>query len=148
MPGHPRLIGLLQRALDHEFGAAQQFTLQAEQADALGLRELAAGLRASAREELGHAGAFAARLLTLGAAPRAGLTRALPIGRTREELLRYGLATEAAAVRLYEEARRFCERIGEAGHGALFGRILEEEVRHYRELEEQIDAPSAAPARR
>lgn len=140
MSGHPRVVGLLQRALNHELGAAQQFILQAVRAEALGLRALAEDLRTGAREELVHAEAFAAGLLALGADARPGLTRALPVGRSREELLRFGLATEAEAVRLYEEARRFCERIGDAAHRALFARILEDEVRHYRELEKQIKA--------
>lgn len=135
MPGHPRLIGLLQRALDHEFGAAQQFTLQAGQAEALGLRELAAELRTGAREELGHAESFIARLLALGATPRPGCPRALPVGRSQEELLRYGMATEAAAIRLYEEAHRFCELCGSEADRDVFAHILSEEIDHHRSLE-------------
>jgi bacterioferritin len=148
MSGHPRVVGFLQRAVNHELSAVQQFTLQAARAEALGLRALAEELRTGAREELAHAEAFAAGLLTLGADARPGLTRALPVGRSREELLRFGLATEAEAVRLYDEARRFCERIGDAGHHALFARILEDEVRHHRELEQRIETPGSAQARR
>ncbi len=138
MSRHPRVVSFLQRALNHEFGAAQQFTLQAVQAEALGLRPFAEDLRTGAHEELGHAEAFAAGLVALGATAQPGLIRAPSIGRTQEELMRFGLATETEAVRLYSEALRFCESIGDLRHGTLFARILDDEVRHLRALEQRI----------
>lgn len=139
MNGHPRVIAYLQRALAHEFAAAAQFTLQAVQASALGLARLAEGLREGAREELGHAEAFAARLLAIGVTPRTvGPSRMPPAGRTHEELLRFGLATEEEAIRLYREAAEFCRRIGDDGNAALFARILDEEITHCRELEQAL----------
>lgn len=139
MNGHPRVIAWLQRALGHEFAAAEQLTLQAVQAAALGLPRLADSLREGAREELGHAEAFAARLLAIGAAAQAAASRKLPIGRTQEELLRFGLATEDAAIRLYREAANWCRHSGDAENAALFLRILDEEVAHYRELERALE---------
>lgn len=139
MSGHPRVIGYLQRALDHEFGAAQQFTLQAGQADVLGLPTLAAELRTAASEELAHAGAFIASLYALGSTPRAGNAGAPGVGRTQLELLRYGVATEASAIRLYTEASRFCQQIGDHDNGEVFARILEDEVQHRRDLEKRIE---------
>lgn len=143
MSGHPRVIGYLQRALDHEFGAAQQFTLQAGQAEVLGLPALAAELRTAASEELAHAGAFIARLYALGATPRAGNAGAPGIGRTQRELLRHGLATEASAIRLYSEAARYCQQIGDRDNGEVFARILGDEEQHYRELERRIESLGA-----
>lgn len=139
MNGHPRVIAWLQRALSHEFAAAEQLTLQAVQAAALGLPRLADGLREGAREELGHAEAFATRLLAIGAAPHAAASRKLPVGRTQEELLRFGLATEDAAIRLYREAANWCRQSGDQENAALFLRILDEEVAHYRELEQALE---------
>ena len=143
MSGHPRVIAYLQRALDHEFGAAQQFTLQAGQAGILGLPALAAELRTAASEELEHAGAFIACLFVLGCTPRAGGAVTGCIGRSHLELLRYGLATEASAIRLYEEAGRFCRQIGDTSQGAVFERILDDEVQHYRELKRRIESLGA-----
>ena len=140
MSGHPRVIGYLQRALDHEFGAAQQFTLQAGQADVLGLPSLAAELRTAASEELAHAGAFIARLYALGGTPRAGNAGAAGIGRTQQELLRHGLATEASAIRLYTEAARFCQQIGDHANLDVFARILGDEEQHYQELQRRIES--------
>jgi len=140
MSGHPRVIGYLQRALDHEFSAAQQFTLQAGQAEVLGLPVLAAELRTAARDELAHAEVFITRLNALGCTPRAGGAGVPGIGRTHLELLRQGLATEASAIRLYGEASRFCRQIGDDGHGAVFERILDDEQQHYRDLERKIQS--------
>jgi len=140
MSGHPRVIGYLQRALDHEFGAAQQFTLQAGQADVLGLPALATELRTAASEELAHAGIFIARLYALGATPRAGNAGAPGIGRTQRELLLHGVATEMSAIRLYTEAARFCRQIGDHDNGEVFARILEDEVQHRRDLEKRIES--------
>lgn len=138
MSGHPRVIGYLQRALDHEFGAAQQFTLQAGQADILGLPGLAAELRTAASEELAHAGSFVACLYALGATPRAGNAGTPGVGRTHRELLLLGIATEASAIRLYTEASRFCQQISDRDNGEVFARILEDEVQHRRDLEMRI----------
>jgi bacterioferritin len=140
MKGHPRVIGFLQRAVNHEFNAAQQYTLQAVQAEAWGMNRLAAELREGVLEEIRHAEAFIRRMYALGVTPRAGQPRAPQVGRTHAEMLRFGLATEADAIRLYEEACVFCERIGDGEHREVFARILADEMRHYRELERQMKA--------
>ncbi len=149
MKAHPRVIAFLQRAVNHEFNAAQQYTLQAVQAELLGISQFAAELREAVREEIWHAEEFIRRMYMVGVTPRPGQTRASQIGRTRDEMLRFGFATEAEAVRLYEEACVFCERIGDRKHGEVFARILADERHHYRELEQQtaIPTPAAAQAR-
>ncbi len=140
MKGHPRVIGYLQRAVSHEFSAAQQYVLQAAQAESWGMQQLAAELRQDVKEELCHAETFIRRLLALGVTPRAGELRAPGVGRSHEEMLRLGLATEAEAIRLYGEARWFCERIGDDENRQVFARILEDEEDHYQELERQLTA--------
>lgn len=146
MKGHPRVIGYLQRAVSHEFGAAQQFTLQAVQSEGLGLDALATELRQGAREELGHAEMFLRQMRALGVTPHPGQARVPPVGRSQAELLRFGLATEADAIRLYREASLFCGRIGDADNQAVFARILADEEHHYRELERRLAAIGAARA--
>ena len=138
MSGHPRVIGYLQRAVNHEFSAAQQFTLQAVLAESWRMPELADELRSAAREELVHAEAFILRLVEMGVTPGAGQLRAPPVGRSQAELLRYGLATEVEAVRLYREAGRFCEGIGDVTHYELFARILNDEQQHQGDLERRL----------
>jgi len=138
MSGHPRVIAYLQRAVSHEFGAAQQFTLQAVQAERLGLGSFADELRAGAVDELRHAEAFSRRLHELGAGSPSVQAVARPVGRTVAELLRFGLATEADAMRLYAEALQFCGRMADADNAALFTRIHDDEVEHYQKLERRL----------
>lgn len=145
MTGHPRIISYLQRAVNHEFGAAQQYTLQAATAESWGMRELAEKLRRDAGEELEHAEAFIVQMLRLGATPHAAQPRMPQVGRTHAELLRFGFATEADAIRLYGEASRFCQQIGDADNHALFARILKDEEHHARELERSLAALGTRP---
>lgn len=134
MSGHPRILAYLQRAVSHEFSAAQQFTLQAVQAERLTLGSFADELRAGAHDELRHAEAFSGRLYELGAGSACVNVVARPVGRTLVELLRFGLETESEAMRLYSEALLFCERVSDASNAVLFSRIHGDEVRHYQEL--------------
>ena len=138
MKGHPRIISYLQRAITHEFGAAQQYTLQAGMVASWGMGELAEKLRGDAREELEHAEAFITLMLRLGITPNVAQPRVPAVGRNQDELLRSGLATEMEAIRLYGEARRYCEQIGDADSQALFARILGDEEQHARELERSL----------
>lgn len=138
MAGHPRVIAYLHRAVSHEFSAVQQFTLQAVQAERLGLGSCADELRASAVDELCHAEAFSRRLYELRAGSPSIHTVVRPVGHTEVELLRFGLATEAEAMRLYAEARQFCERMADADSAALFAHIHRDEVQHYQELERRL----------
>lgn len=137
---HPRVIGYLQRAIDHEFGAAQQLTLQAGVAETLGIRQLASQLRSDAQDELRHAEMLIVRLVGLGLAPRAGQCRVGQIGRTQGEMLRNGRDREAAAVSLYREASVFCRRINDSRNAELFEDILQDEQRHFTALEQQLAA--------
>lgn len=139
MKSHPRVIGFLQRAMNHEFNAAQQYTLQAVQAELWGMSQVAAELRQGALEEIRHAEELIRRMYAIGVTPRPWQARAPQIGRTPAEMQRFGLATEAEAIRLYEEARVFCERISDRENGEVFARILADEMRHYRELTKQPD---------
>jgi bacterioferritin len=140
MIGHPRIIGYLQRAVNHELGAAQQYTLQAATAENWGLKPLADKLRLDAREELEHAEAFIAQMLRLGATPHAGQSRVPRVGRTQIEILQFGLATESDAMRLYGEASRYCASVGDADNHAVFARIYEDEARHAEALTRAIQA--------
>lgn len=140
MKAHPRVIAYLQRAASHEFSAVQQLTLQAVQAEMLGLVPLASELRQGVQEEIQHAEQFVGQMLRLGVMPCPSQLRALPVGRTHAELLRFGLATEAEAIRLYREASQFCERITDQDNCALFTRILADEVQHHSHIEGAIKA--------
>lgn len=143
MSAHPRVIGYLQRALNHELLAVQQCILQAATATSLGLTTLAAQLRSDAHDELSHAEIFTTQLLRCDAGVHANPSRAPSVGRTHREILRFGLGTEVEAVRLYSEAGTFCARIGDHENQALFSRIGDDERQHQQHLEHMLQALGA-----
>jgi bacterioferritin len=130
------MLGYLQRAVRHEFAAAQQFTLQAALARAWGDTALSAACEASAVEELRHAQRFASAIVQAGAASAVGSIASFPIGGTVADLLRNARATEEAAVRLYSDAARNCQ--GVEALRQLFESIGAEEAAHYEELTRQL----------
>lgn len=141
MKTHPRVIGYLQRALNHELSAALHYTVQAVQADVWGLAALARDLRQSVHEELRHAEVLVRRMYAVGITPSTvGETRSLRIGRNQADLLLAGLKTEADAVRLYQEASDFCARIGDSESLTIFSRIMEDELQHKQDIECQLSA--------
>lgn len=140
MKAHPRTISYLQRALNHEFGAAQQYAMQAALADTLGLGDFATELREGVQEELRHANMLLLAIYALGTTPNTGQPRAPRVGRSQTEMLRFGFDTESDAIRLYREACRFSSGVGDERHAALFAAILEDEISHCREIERQLGA--------
>lgn len=132
----PVMLGYLQRAVRHEFAAAQQFTLQAAMARALGDKALGLECETWAAEELSHAQRFASAVAQAGAALGAGSIESFPIGGTIAELLRNARATEAAAVRLYREAARSCQ--GMEPLRELFDSIGAEEATHFEALTRRL----------
>jgi len=139
MTGHPRIIGYLQRAISHEFGAAQQFTLQAGLAESWAMAELASRLRRDAAEELAHAEAFIQQLIRLGVTPSLAQPSMLPAGDSHRQVLQFGLETELSAIRLYGEASRFCAQIGDAENRSLFARILGDEEQHAKGIRQTLE---------
>jgi bacterioferritin len=104
------------------------------------MKPLAEELRQGVQEEIRHAEVFIQRMYALGVTPHAGQPRAPQIGRSHSELLRFGLATEADAIRLYTEAAQFCQRMGDVENYGVFSRILDDEIHHHQDLERQLAA--------
>lgn len=138
MGAHPQIIAFVKRALDHELGAVQQYLLQSVQAEAWGLKELARELREGVQEELRHAELLAQRLAAWGVSN--AQTRAIggAVGRSEREILQLGAQTEERAIRLYEDAVRYCQRVRDADSETLLSAILADEVTHYRFLIDRL----------
>jgi bacterioferritin len=130
----PQAIGWLQRALQHEFAAMRQFTLQSAVARRAGSSELAAFCAGAAVDELRHARRLADALAAAGAAPSGGGGGpAFAVGTQPGEILDHGVATEQAAVALYGQAARACAALPPIA--ALFADIGADEARHLAQLQ-------------
>ncbi len=135
MQPHPRIIGFLGQALNHEYCAIQQYLTQASLCTLWGLGDWAGSFRHEAREELGHADLLNQRLLRIGMAPSAGTLRPPRPGRDLDEMLRQDADLEQAAVDLYAEAAACAARLRDHETAALFDRLRADEEEHLRHLE-------------
>lgn len=130
----PRLLGYLNRALDHEMAAVQQYLAQSKLCDLWGLADYCGHFRQDVTEELAHVESLMEALLKLGVSPHATRLSPVRLGRTLEEMIAIDRVLEVEAVRLYEEAAAYCARVRDTAHHALFDRILRDELQHLEEL--------------
>ena len=136
----PRLSGYLSRALSHEMAAVQQYLLQAKLAGMWGLTEQGTRFRNDVNEELVHAERLMERMLVLGIPCNATQLPAARPGRTFEEMLYIDRDIEIEAIRLYEEIAAYCERRRDGETLQLVRSILDDELTHLRELDQQLAA--------
>ena len=134
----PRLSSYLSRALNHEMAAVQQYLLQAKLTEMWGLSTQSAQFRRDVDEELRHVERLMERMLVLGIPCNATQLPPIRAGRTLEEMLQIDRLIEIEAIRLYEEAELYCARRRDKETQALMHAILQDELGHLKELEEQL----------
>ncbi|MGC8531868.1 MAG: ferritin-like domain-containing protein [Acidiphilium sp.] len=132
----PRTLGWLNRALNHELSAAQNYMAQRVLARLWGDDALAERLGADALEELDHAEHLMQALIEQGVTPSAGVLRPPRLGPDAARLLIANRQIEAEAVQLYREAAAHARRVKDQAHEALFTDLLEAEMRHLIGIEE------------
>lgn len=142
----PRTLGWLNRALNHEMGAVQQYLAQSVLARLWGDEVLAQQLHKECVEELGHAARLMERLIIEGISPSAGMLPPARLGRDVAALFEADRALEISAVKLYEMALAHARKVRDPAAEQLFNQLLEEEAEHVRELD-RMENPSAAEVR-
>lgn len=144
-----RVLGYLGRALSLELTAVQQYSTQARLAATWGLAGAAERFHTEAGEEMGHADRIITRMLALGVAPSASQLRPVQLARDLRTLLMQNQAFEQELVKLYGEASRHCQQVGDHDNRLFFEGLLEEERAHASELAqwlEELARPGAAAA--
>ncbi|OBS08093.1 ferritin-like domain-containing protein [Acidihalobacter prosperus] len=131
----PRTLGWLNRALNHEMGAVQQYLAQSVLARLWGDAALADRLRKESMEELDHAARLMERLILEGVAPSAGTLPPARLGREAAALLDVDRALETDAVALYEMALAHARRVRDQAGEQLFAQLLVEEAEHVEALD-------------
>ena len=140
MPTDARLSGYLSRALSHEMAAVQQYLLQAKLTALWGLSAPSAQFRRDASDELVHAERLMERMLILGIPCNATQLPAVRLGRTLEEMLQIDRMLEIEVIRLYEEAALYCGRRRDGDTQALMQDLLQDELGHLKDLDQQLSA--------
>lgn len=129
-----RTVAWLQRALQHELSAVQQYLAQSVLARLLGDAALGDQLRQEALEELGHAEELMQRLIQLGIAPHAGALEVAHLGQGPQDFAALNRQMEWSAVRLYQDATDHARRVRDGATEALMQRLAREEAGHLERL--------------
>ena len=120
--------------------AVQQYLLQAKLTGMWGLSAQSAHFRNDVSEELVHAERLMARMLELGIPCNGMQLPPMRPGRNLEEMLHIDREIEIEAIRLYEEAAAYCARRQDTETLQLMRSILDDELGHLRELDQQLSA--------
>ncbi len=128
----------LQKALAMELAAVHQYLLHAHVLEDWGLGKLAAKMRAEMQEELGHADAYAGRLVYLKATPEMKAAKVPVRAQRLEDLFGADLRDEEEAIRFYTEAARAADAAGDIGSRDLFEQTVLDEEGHKRWLSTQL----------
>ncbi len=139
MNANPRTLGWLNRALNHELSAVQQYQAQSALARLWGETALSDKLHSVVIEQLRHAQLLMEYLIVLGVAPNAGSLLPARLGRTVGQLLLADQQLEIDAVRLYQEALMHANRVRDRDFSDLIQSILTDEKAHLMTLRQMIE---------
>jgi bacterioferritin len=139
MKGDKGVIEYLNKALRAELTAISQYWLHFRLQNDWGYGKLAKKSRAESIEEMGHADRLMDRIIFLEGHPNLQTLDPLRIGENPKETLECDLAGELDAVKLYTEARDYCESVREYVSKNLFEALLADEEGHVDFLETQLD---------
>jgi bacterioferritin len=138
MKGHPQAIDWLNRILENELTAINQYFLHARMCKNWGYESLGKKIYAESIDEMKHADALVTRVLFLEGLPNLQSLGKLMIGESVREVLRCDLELERIAHPALKEAVAFMESIGDYISRELLEDILESEEEHIDWLETQL----------
>ncbi|PRY24197.1 bacterioferritin [Aliiruegeria haliotis] len=139
MKGDKKVIEYLNKALRSELTAVSQYWLHYRLQDDWGLAHMAKKSREESIEEMNHADKLIERILFLEGHPNLQKLDPLRIGQDPKETLECDLAAEQEARALYQEARSYCQSVGDFVSMELFQELMADEEGHIDFLETQLD---------
>lgn len=139
MKGDKKVIEFLNRALENELTAINQYFLHARMYKNWGFAKLNEKEYHESIDEMKHADQLIERILFLEGLPNLQNIGKILIGEHPLEMLQCDLKLENIAVPLLREAIEHCESVKDFVSRELFAHILESEEEHVDWLETQLE---------
>ncbi len=139
MQGDTKVIEFLNKALENELTAINQYFLHARMYKNWGFEKLNEKEYHESIDEMKHADLLIERILFLEGLPNLQNIGKILIGENPKEMLACDLKLELIAIPLLREAIVYCESIKDFISRELFAGILESEEEHVDWLETQLE---------
>lgn len=139
MKGDVKIIEFLNKALENELTAINQYFLHAKMYKNWGLQKLYEKEYHESIDEMKHADKLIDRILFLEGLPNVQNIGKILVGENTEEMLACDLKLEHLAVPDLKDAIVHCENVRDYVSRELFEHILESEEEHIDWLETQLD---------
>jgi len=137
MKGNAKVLAELNKALQEELTAINQYFLHAEMCENWGYHKLSDYIKKQSIGEMKHAEVLIERILFLDGSPSM-MPLELNVGGTVKGMLESDLALEVSAVKQYNDAIAIATREGDNGSRDLLVELLKDEEEHVDFVEAQM----------